>query len=360
MTVRLACFGRMASALALAMAALCFTVESEAAVSSAELIRSAPHRHGRFEARLRFAAGDGVVSSFFLWKDGSERPGTAWNEIDIEKIGTDCRGYSSNAIYGNPAQHHTARVTVAADLCSELHTHTIEWTPSLLRWMVDGVEVRRLEPEALAAFERDASAGLQLRFNVWPGDESFGGRFSTAILPTRQYIDSVTYSEYTPGAGTDGGDFTPLWSESCDGALGPGWSYGSWSSPLGHSTHARANVTVADGFCVLTLREDGVEEGDAGSSGSSGGSSSGSGGAAPAPPPGGAPGAGGAAHGRERSRAGGCGLCVGSTRAPLAVLSLALALLLSRRRRPGAQRQTTSPPSSVRSIAPSRSMSLKY
>lgn len=336
-----ALFGRAWGAAALSAAILCFTVESAAAVSSAELIRIAPHRHGRFEARLRFAAGDGVVSSFFLWKDGSERPGTAWNEIDIEKVGADCRGYSSNAIYGNPAQHHTEPVTLAADLCGELHTHAIEWTPSLLRWIVDGVEVRRLGPEALAAFERDASAGLQLRFNVWPGDESFGGRFSTAVLPTRQYIDSVTYSQYTPGAGADGGDFTPTWSESCDAALGPAWSYGSWGSPLGHSTHAPANVTVADGFCVLTLREDRAEPTDAGSNGGSAGGF-GTGGAAPGPTAGGAPGAGGAASERERSSEGGCSLSPGLAPAQLPGGALALAYLLSRRRLGSAPRAALS------------------
>ena len=103
------------TALASPAASLCFKVESAAAVTSAELIRSAPRRYGRFEARLRFAPGDGVVSSFFLWKDGSERPGAAWNEIDIEKVGTDCRGHSSKAIYGNPAEHHTAEALPALE-----------------------------------------------------------------------------------------------------------------------------------------------------------------------------------------------------------------------------------------------------
>ncbi|HET7544548.1 MAG TPA: family 16 glycosylhydrolase [Polyangiaceae bacterium] len=39
------------------------------AVGSAELYSAKSYDYGRFEARLRFAAGDGVVSSFFLWKD---------------------------------------------------------------------------------------------------------------------------------------------------------------------------------------------------------------------------------------------------------------------------------------------------
>jgi endo-1,3-1,4-beta-glycanase ExoK len=45
------------------------------AVASAELFRSQAQVYGRFEARIRFAPGDGVVSSFFLWKTGSEVTG---------------------------------------------------------------------------------------------------------------------------------------------------------------------------------------------------------------------------------------------------------------------------------------------
>ena len=45
-------------------------------VSSAELYQNQTYTYGRFEARVRFAAGDGVISSFFLWKPGSEMPGT--------------------------------------------------------------------------------------------------------------------------------------------------------------------------------------------------------------------------------------------------------------------------------------------
>ena len=54
------------------------------AVKSAELFTAASYGYGRFEARMRFAAGDGVVSSFFLWKGGSEIPGTFWNELDMD------------------------------------------------------------------------------------------------------------------------------------------------------------------------------------------------------------------------------------------------------------------------------------
>jgi hypothetical protein len=224
------------------------------ATLGAELIRNAPERYGRFEARLRFAAGDGVVSSMFLWKDGSEREGTYWNEIDIEKVGADCRGYSSNVIYGSPKRENVVRVSSSTDLCGGYHTHAFEWTPERLVWTLDGAEVRRLSGDELAAFEQNALPGMQLRFNLWVGDARFGGNFQPDILPVQQFIEWVAYARYTPGAA--GGEFTPAWREEFAAPLGAGWAFGTWASPFGHSTHSPANVTLASGVGVLSLTED--------------------------------------------------------------------------------------------------------
>ena len=74
------------------------------AVASAELYHTQPYVFGRFEARLRFAPADGVISSFFLWKVGSEFGGTFWNELDFEKLGADCY-LQTNAQVGIQAGH---------------------------------------------------------------------------------------------------------------------------------------------------------------------------------------------------------------------------------------------------------------
>src|SRR5450755_398062 len=48
-----------------------FVPRAASAVQSAELYGTQAYFYGRFEARVQFAPGEGVVSSFFLWKDGS-------------------------------------------------------------------------------------------------------------------------------------------------------------------------------------------------------------------------------------------------------------------------------------------------
>lgn len=273
------------------------------AVGSAELYTSTAYRYGRFEARTYFPAGDGVVGAFFLWKDGSEVPGTFWNELDFEKIGADCR-LQSNAFYGNPAEVHTAQ-HASQGLCAGYHTYAFEWTPNTIRWLLDGTAVRTETGATAKAFADNAMA-MQIHFNIWPGDESFGGNFNPSILPVHQYIDWVQYSAYD----TVGGTFTLSWREDFTGATLPtGWVAGDWQSVKGKSTHAPQNVNLINGFAVLSLTADnalgpaGAMPGGAGGAGGSMAGTAGSGGThasggsgnatAGAPAVGGAPGSAG-------------------------------------------------------------------
>src|SRR5262245_51788844 len=101
------------------------------AVASAELYRTEPAQYGRYEARIQYAAGDGVISSFFLWKDGSEISGNYWNELDFEKLGADCH-LQTNAIYGSPMTTTEQKHPLAFDLCGGYHDYAFEWTPTYI------------------------------------------------------------------------------------------------------------------------------------------------------------------------------------------------------------------------------------
>ena len=220
------------------------------ATKSAELYTSTAYGYGRVETRMRMAGGDGVVSAFFLWKDGSEKAGTFWNELDYEKIGAKCELHT-NALYGNPSANHTTKPTVSADLCGGFHLYTCEWTADYIAWFFDGTEVRRETGETATAFAQNATAGMQYHFNIWPGDASFGGVLDPSILPVHQYIDWVQFSSYANGA------FTLAWREDFDAATLPtGWATGSWDSPKALSTHDPANVNFVSSCAVLSLTAD--------------------------------------------------------------------------------------------------------
>jgi len=226
------------------------------AVSGAELYTTQSWRYGRFEARVRFAPGDGIVSTFFLWKLDSEMPDVYWNEVDIEKIGPECT-YSSNVFWGLPEMQMSEEIETGVDLCGEWHTHAIEWTPQAIVWTLDGEEVRRVEGEVAAGFEANAPQGVQFRFNLWVGTEAFGGAFSEDSLPAYQFIDWVAYSDYVPRGGDSGSDFALQWREDfLTDELPSEWVTGNWESPLGQSIHAPENVVVVDGVAVLALTAD--------------------------------------------------------------------------------------------------------
>ena len=223
---------------------------SALAVKSGELYTTAPHQFGRFEASIKFPQGDGVVGAYFLWKAGSEVAGTFWNELDFEKIGADCQ-LESNAFYGNPAAVHAQRHTPATLLCGSYHTFAFEWTPEYLAWFVDGVELRRDTGAAATAFAENAAAGMQYRFNLWPGDATFGGNFDPSILPVYEEIDWVQYSSYANGA------FTLQWRDDFETpVLDPRWAVGTWDSPKGLSQHDPRNVGIVDGHAIIALTSD--------------------------------------------------------------------------------------------------------
>jgi hypothetical protein len=268
-------------------------------MASAELYGTEAHFYGRFEARIRHAPGDGVVSSFFLWKEGSSDANAYWNELDMEKVGANCEMHT-NAYYGKPAAQHTQTNTMPSNICADYHTYTFEWTPTYISWSVDGKEFRRETGATATAFAQNATGGMTVHFNLWPGNASFGGDISKTTLPVHEYISWVQYSSY------DNGAFGAPSRQEFDGSSVPaGWAVGNWSSPFNLSTHNPQNVSCVNGIAVMSLTNDNAtgnpgtppadsaSDGTSGSGGSpsSGGTSgSGSGGASG----GGATGSGGA------------------------------------------------------------------
>jgi endo-1,3-1,4-beta-glycanase ExoK len=293
------------------------------AVLSAELYRNQPYVYGRFEARIRFAPGEGVVSSFFLWKDGSSAT-TSWNELDFEKVNSTCR-LQTNIWTGKGAQSPLIN-TPSFNICSDYHTYAFEWTPDYISWLIDGTQVRKVTGASVTDYTQNASQGMVMHFNVWVGNSSFGGVLDPSTLPVQQFISWAQYSSYANGA------FQMEWREEFDGLTTPtGWLLGDWASAYNLSTHSPANVTFADGIAVLSMTAD---------------SSPGYSGTPPADvtPDGGVPGTGGGSPttgtagtgGAADSGGGGCGCYVtgrGSTRDRSAAALLLIGTCLFRRRR---------------------------
>ncbi len=218
------------------------------AVQSAELFRTQAYFYGRFEARVRFAPGEGVVSSFFLWKDGSSST-TSWNELDFEKTNAVCK-LQTNIWTGKGTQTPQVK-TPSFDVCGDYHTYAFDWTPDYIAWYVDGAQIRKVTGPSVAEYTQNASQGMAMHFNVWVGDSDFGGTLDPSTLPVQQFVSWAQYSSYADGA------FQLQWREDFDGSAVPAnWSLGNWASPFSLSTHNPANVTFTDGIAVLSMTSD--------------------------------------------------------------------------------------------------------
>lgn len=258
------------------------------ATASAELYTSAPSGYGRYEARVRYGAGDGIISSFFLWKAGSDQKGTFWNELDFEKLNADCH-LQTNALYGNPVADHSKQESLSFGLCNSYHVYAFEWLPDSIAWLVDGTQIRRETGEVARAYADNAPNGMEVHFNIWPGDASFGGNFNPSVLPVHQYVDWVQFSPYVNGAFA-----APKWREDFNAKAVPtGFLTASWASPKNYSKHSPANVNFIDGYAVLSLTADNAT-GPAGAMPGGGSGIAGASGLGGATGHGGAPGVGGA------------------------------------------------------------------
>jgi MYXO-CTERM domain-containing protein len=237
----------------LAVAAFLLAVlapRAAAAVQSAELYRTQAYFYGRFEARVRFAPGEGVVSSFFLWRDGSSST-TSWNELDYEKVNSTCKLQTN--IWTGKGTQSAAINTPTFDICADYHTYAFEWTPDYIAWFIDGSQIRKVTGASVTEYTQNASQGMSMHFNIWQGDSSFGGTLNPSTLPVRQFISWAQYSSYANGT------FTQQWREDFNGSTTPsGWALGNWSSPYNLSTHNPANVNFVNGIAVLSMTADGA------------------------------------------------------------------------------------------------------
>jgi hypothetical protein len=233
------------------LAALLFAVlapRAASAVQGAELYRTQSQFYGRFEARIRYAPGEGVVSSFFLWKEGSSST-TTWNELDHEKINGPCR-LQTNIWTGMGTQNEQIN-TPTFDICADYHTYGVEWTPDYIAWLIDGAQIRKVTGASVTEYTQNASQGMAIHFNLWAGNSGFGGTLNPSTLPVHQYISWVQYSSYANGA------FQLQWREEFNGSTMPsGWGAGDWSSPFNLSRHNPANVSFVNGIAVLSMTAD--------------------------------------------------------------------------------------------------------
>ncbi|MDY7104747.1 MAG: glycoside hydrolase family 16 protein [Actinomycetota bacterium] len=163
--------------------------------------------YGRFEARLKIPAGQGIWPAFWMLGDDIDAVGwPASGEIDImENIGREPGmvhgtlhgpGYSGGGGVGAAYLHPDGGA-----FADDFHTYAVDWSPTEITWSVDGVEYSTKTPADVSGdWVYDHPFFLIMNVAVggtWPGSPD-----ASTVFPQEMVIDHVrVYAE--PGTPTD-------------------------------------------------------------------------------------------------------------------------------------------------------------
>jgi hypothetical protein len=224
----------------------------------AELITRQTFRFGAFEARIRAARGSGMITPFFLWKDGSERPGALWQEQDFEIFGRDGQFQTQLMTPGKDGEVRTEHVWnhwLPVPAWERYYTYRMEWTPDALSFYIDGQLIRReTDKTEFSKFMNPAEAeAAQLRVSIWAGDWEWSSRFDPSAVPQAVFVNWIQAYSHTPGSGPNGTDFTLLWRDDFNSLSSNRWTTANWTFEHAVNDYIPANATAKSGALVLVF-----------------------------------------------------------------------------------------------------------
>lgn len=169
---------------------------------------------GRFEARIKLPAGQGLWPAF--WMLSSNEPYGGWpqsGEIDImELIGQDPATAHGTIHYGDPYPNNQFQGTDfhlydGSTFADGFHVFAVEWEPGILRWYVDDVLYQTLTENDVAPYNWPFDSGNQMHFllNVAVGGNWPGSPDATTPFPSQMEVDYVRVydSNFAPSISGD-------------------------------------------------------------------------------------------------------------------------------------------------------------
>lgn len=162
--------------------------------SSAEVQSRAAHGYGYYEAELRAATGEGIVTGFFTYTGPPQ--GKPWNEIDVEILGRNTRRVQLTYFHGPSSVPQT--VDLPFDAAAGAHRYGFDWRRNGIRWYVDGKLVATARGDKLPLPDERQL----IIMNLW-GSRTLSdwlGRFPETIRGVTAKVNCVAYSPTLPQA----------------------------------------------------------------------------------------------------------------------------------------------------------------
>ena len=146
---------------------------------------------GRYEARMRSAAGSGLNTAFFTYV-GPPTGSHEHDEIDFEFIGTEPNTVDITVWTNGKSSGAAKRIPLGFDASKDFHNYVIEWRPDSVRWYADNKLI--YETPKGAPIPRNSG---RTYFSLWSGsdvEDSWMGHFTY----TKPVTAEVAWSKYTP------------------------------------------------------------------------------------------------------------------------------------------------------------------
>jgi endo-1,3-1,4-beta-glycanase ExoK len=156
----------------------------------AEIQSTARTTYGRYEARMRAAAGAGLNTAFFTYI-GPPLGVPSHDEIDFEFLGKNTHAVEITCWKDGKKCDNTV-IPLEYDSSAEFHNYAFEWTPSAIRWYIDDHLVH--ETPAGVPMPENAS---HIYLSLWSGsslEDSWMGHF----VYTKPVTAEVAWVKYTP------------------------------------------------------------------------------------------------------------------------------------------------------------------
>jgi endo-1,3-1,4-beta-glycanase ExoK len=158
--------------------------------SCAEIHTNDRTGHGRYEARMKTAAGSGLNTAFFTYV-GPPTGAHEHDEIDFEFIGKVPDTVDIN-VWTNGKSAKPQRIPLGFDASKDFHDYVIEWRSDSIRWYADGKLI--YETPKGAPIPRNSG---RLYFSLWSGtkiEDEWMGPFTYTGPVTAE----VAWFKYTP------------------------------------------------------------------------------------------------------------------------------------------------------------------
>jgi beta-glucanase (GH16 family) len=145
-------------------------------------------KYGKVEARIAMPCFKGIWPAFWMLGDNINAVGwPACGEIDImEHINTENLTHGTLHWKNNNGQHASNGDTTAINV-SDYHVYAIEWSPAVIKWLVDGVAFHEVNTKDIPAFRNN----FYILLNMAVGGNWPGFTIDKNALPASMKVDYV-------------------------------------------------------------------------------------------------------------------------------------------------------------------------